>query len=265
MPFDFKKYDEKCNGLTPEQLQREWDHYTRLIASASTSTAISGAAIPATTLGVSAVGIAVAAPAIHNARKKRAIIERHLRAHDTTHVTRGRDVLRSVAVSGAVGLATLDTGYAGVEGVAMAVEHRRLGRRKAKAAAASATTITAQPAEKARAVETVGSYHPVRAMMASSSDMCGLAIRDSPVPHAAYDYPQQEALPGQPGYQMAPNLCRFLRADTPAWHVGGSDIARQQQQHASVLVMQETGRELWFGLAYMMSPPPPYQKSAYLL
>jgi hypothetical protein len=28
MPFDFKKYDEKCQGLTVEELQREWQHYT---------------------------------------------------------------------------------------------------------------------------------------------------------------------------------------------------------------------------------------------
>ncbi|KAI1490311.1 hypothetical protein F5X96DRAFT_637069 [Biscogniauxia mediterranea] len=39
MPFDFKKYDEKCAGLTAEQLQLEWNRYTRLITSASTSTA----------------------------------------------------------------------------------------------------------------------------------------------------------------------------------------------------------------------------------
>ncbi|KAI1638225.1 hypothetical protein F4809DRAFT_600864 [Biscogniauxia mediterranea] len=72
MPFDFKKYDEKCAGLTAEQLQLEWNRYTRLITSASTSTAVSGAAVPAT-FGVSAVGVALAAPALHNARKKRTI------------------------------------------------------------------------------------------------------------------------------------------------------------------------------------------------
>ena len=72
MPFDFKKYDEKCAGLTAEQLQLEWNRYTRLITSASTSTAVSGAAVPVT-FGVSAVGVALAAPALHNARKKRTI------------------------------------------------------------------------------------------------------------------------------------------------------------------------------------------------
>src|SRR5690554_593637 len=64
MPFDFEAYDAKCRGLTPEELQREWQHYTRLISGASTSTAVSGLAIPLT-LGVSVIGVGMAAPAIH--------------------------------------------------------------------------------------------------------------------------------------------------------------------------------------------------------
>ncbi|KPM36964.1 hypothetical protein AK830_g9586 [Neonectria ditissima] len=48
MPFDFKAYDQKCNALTAEELQREWEHYTRLISGAATSTAISGIAVPFT-------------------------------------------------------------------------------------------------------------------------------------------------------------------------------------------------------------------------
>ncbi|KAI5922463.1 hypothetical protein F4810DRAFT_673876 [Camillea tinctor] len=116
MPFDFKKYDEKCAGLTAEQLQLEWNHYTRLITSASTSTAVSSAAVPAT-FGVSAVGVVLAAPALHNARKKRTIIERHLQTHNTTHITRARDVLPSVAISGASGVMGLHGSHAAAEAI----------------------------------------------------------------------------------------------------------------------------------------------------
>ncbi|CAG7561071.1 unnamed protein product [Fusarium equiseti] len=123
MPFDFKAYDQKCQGLTLEELQREWQHYTRLISGAATSTAVSGCAIPLT-LGVSTIGVAMAAPAIHNARKKREIIERHLNRLNSTHHTRKRDVLGSMAVSGTIGVVTLGVGTMGAEAVATAgAEH----------------------------------------------------------------------------------------------------------------------------------------------
>ncbi|KAM0227390.1 hypothetical protein ACHAPO_011576 [Fusarium lateritium] len=123
MPFDFKAYDQKCQGLTLEELQREWEHYTRLISGAATSTAISGCAIPLT-LGVSTIGVAMAAPAIHNARKKREIIERHLNRLNATHQTRKRDVLGSMAVSGTIGVVTLGVGTMGADAVATAgAEH----------------------------------------------------------------------------------------------------------------------------------------------
>ena len=44
---------------------------------------------------------------IHNARKKRAIIEAHLQALGTSHDTRKRDVLGSMALSGTIGGLTL--------------------------------------------------------------------------------------------------------------------------------------------------------------
>ena len=117
MPFDFVAYDQKCAGLTAEELQREWQHYTRLITGAATSTTVSGLALPLT-LGVSSVGIAMAAPAIHNARKKREIIERHLQRHNAHHVTRKRDVLGGAAVSGTIGVVTLGVGTMGADVVA---------------------------------------------------------------------------------------------------------------------------------------------------
>ncbi|KAM0209005.1 hypothetical protein ACHAQI_006701 [Fusarium lateritium] len=123
MPFDFKAYDKKCQGLTLEELQREWEHYTRLISGAATSTAVSGVAIPLT-LGISTIGVAMAAPAIHNARKKREIIERHLNRLNATHHTRKRDVLGSMAVSGTIGVVTLGVGSMGADAVATAgAEH----------------------------------------------------------------------------------------------------------------------------------------------
>ncbi|KAJ9664042.1 hypothetical protein H2198_000545 [Neophaeococcomyces mojaviensis] len=123
MPFDFKKFDVKCASMSIDELQREWEHYTRLISGSATSTAVSGAAIPFT-LGVSVIGVGLAAPAIHNARKKREIIERHLNRHGTTHVTRKRDVLTPMAISGTVGLVTLGIGSAGADAVTnAAAEH----------------------------------------------------------------------------------------------------------------------------------------------
>ncbi|KAJ4170986.1 hypothetical protein NW754_007129 [Fusarium falciforme] len=104
MPFDFKAYDEKCRGLTLEELQREWEHYTRLISGAATSTAVSGMAIPSPS--------------------KREIIERHLNRHNSTHHTRKRDVLGSMAVSGTIGVVTLGVGSMGADAVATAgAEH----------------------------------------------------------------------------------------------------------------------------------------------
>lgn len=123
MPFDFKKFDAKCANMSIDELQREWEHYTRLISGSATSTAVSGAAIPFT-LGVSVIGVGLAAPAIHNARKKREIIERHLQRLGTTHHTRKRDVLTPIAISGTVGLVTLGVGSAGAGAITnAAVEH----------------------------------------------------------------------------------------------------------------------------------------------
>jgi hypothetical protein len=119
MPFDFKKYDAKCAAMSVDELHLEWQHYTRLISGASTSTAISGIAVPFT-LGVSTVGVAVAAPAIHNARKKRAIIEKHLQKLGTTHNTRKRDMLGPMALSSTVGVMTLGVGAMGADVIGQA-------------------------------------------------------------------------------------------------------------------------------------------------
>lgn len=69
-------------------------------------------------MGVSTIGVAMAAPAIHNARKKRDIVEKHLNKHYTTHVTRKRDVLGGVAISGTIGVVTLGVGTMGADAIA---------------------------------------------------------------------------------------------------------------------------------------------------
>jgi hypothetical protein len=123
MPFDFDTYDEKCSEMSPEELSREWNHYTRLITGSSTSTTISGLALPFT-LGISGIGILIGSAGIHNARKKRAIIDRHLARHQEQHRTRVRDVMGSMMFSGAVGVATLGVGGWGAEALmAEGLEH----------------------------------------------------------------------------------------------------------------------------------------------
>jgi hypothetical protein len=110
MPFDFEEYQSKCSTLSPEELQREWENYTRHIAGGATSTAGSVLFAPLTA-GASLVGLGLSTPRIHNARKKRAIIETRLQAHGTTPHTRKRDVVAPMAVAGAIGGLTL--GFAG--------------------------------------------------------------------------------------------------------------------------------------------------------
>ena len=106
MPFDYDKYREKCNGMTAEQLQKEWENYTRQISAGATSTATSILFMPVTG-GASVVGVGLSAPRIHNARKKREIIEAGLKARGTTHHTRKGDVLAPMAISGIIGGLTL--------------------------------------------------------------------------------------------------------------------------------------------------------------
>lgn len=110
MPFDYEQYQQKCDGLTNEQLQKEWDNYTRQIAGASTSTATSVLFTPLTA-GVSLIGLGISAPRIHNARKKRAIIEAGLNARGETTNTRKRDVIAPMAIAGT--LSGLTLGLAG--------------------------------------------------------------------------------------------------------------------------------------------------------
>jgi hypothetical protein len=100
MPFDFQEYQKKCNGMTTEQLNQEWDNYTRQITSGATSTP-SSVLLSVFTGGVSLAGQGFSAPRIHNARKKREIIEAGLQARGTTHHTHVKDVPVPMATVGA--------------------------------------------------------------------------------------------------------------------------------------------------------------------
>jgi len=110
MPFDYNDYQNKVNTLSNEQLQKEWENYTRQIAGGATST---GAAVlfSPLTAGISLIGLGLSTPRIHNARKKRAIIEKGLQERGATHNTRKRDVALPMAISG--GIAGLTLGLAG--------------------------------------------------------------------------------------------------------------------------------------------------------
>lgn len=117
MPFDYEEYENKCSALSPEALQKEWENYTRHIAGGATSTAAPVLFAPLTA-GASLVGLGLSTPRIHNARKKRAIIETHIQAHGTTHHTRKRDVVAPVAVAGTLGGLTLGLAGPGADLIA---------------------------------------------------------------------------------------------------------------------------------------------------
>ncbi|KAF4627018.1 hypothetical protein G7Y89_g11142 [Cudoniella acicularis] len=127
MPFDYIEYQKKCDSLTTEELQKEWENYTRQISGGATSTAASVLLGPATG-GVSLLGLGFSGPRIHNARKKREIIEASLKTQGATHHTRKRDVLGPMAVAGAVGGVTMGLAGSGLDAGVVAtgavVEHK---------------------------------------------------------------------------------------------------------------------------------------------
>jgi hypothetical protein len=134
MPFDYEDYQKKINTLTTEQLHKEWENYTRQIAGGATSTATSVLFSPLTA-GISLIGLGLSGPRIHNARKKREIIEAGLQARGTTHQTRKRDVIAPMAVAGTLGGLTLGLAGPGADmiagevvghGVEYAVSHAAL-------------------------------------------------------------------------------------------------------------------------------------------
>ncbi|KAH8805540.1 hypothetical protein F5884DRAFT_799761 [Xylogone sp. PMI_703] len=117
MPFDYEAYQKKCNELSTEELHREWENYTRQLAGGATSTTTSVLFAPLTA-GISLLGLGLSAPRVHNARKKREIIEAGLQARGTTHNTRKRDVVAPMAIAGTISGLTLGLAGPGADLIA---------------------------------------------------------------------------------------------------------------------------------------------------
>lgn len=92
--------------MTTEQLRNEWNHYTRQLAGGATSTATSVLLAPMTG-GGSLVGLGLGPAKVHNARRKREIIEAGLRAKGTTHQTNKMDVIAPMMFTGAISGVTM--------------------------------------------------------------------------------------------------------------------------------------------------------------
>lgn len=112
--FKFDEFDTLCGELDGEQLQLKWQHYTRALSAASTSTAVATLAAGPTG-GVSMIGAMIAGPLIHNARKKRQIIERHMRTKGIEPETRNKDIYGPMGFSAVLGGATMGVGSVGAE------------------------------------------------------------------------------------------------------------------------------------------------------
>lgn len=112
--FKFDEFDALCGELDGEQLQLKWQHYTRALSAASTSTAVATLAAGPTG-GVSMIGAMIAGPLIHNARRKRQIIERHMKSKGMEPETRNKDIYGPMGFSAVLGGATVGVGSVGAE------------------------------------------------------------------------------------------------------------------------------------------------------
>jgi hypothetical protein len=211
MPFDYKEYQKKCDGLTTEQLQAEYENYTRQLAGGATSTATSVLFSPFTA-GISLVGLGLSAPRVHNARKKREIIEAGLQARGETHHTRKRDVIAPVAVAGTLSGLTLGLAGPGADMIAGQV----VGHGMEYAAAHVALDATGAVAEHKHDKHTHKKAHqklqaqsqifqqPGASQSQLSIDQAGLqtqltaspkppaSIGSQPEPSPAYQYPPRD-------------------------------------------------------------------------
>ncbi|KHJ31500.1 hypothetical protein EV44_g2048 [Erysiphe necator] len=131
MPFDFAAYKAKCDALTTQELQLEWQNYTRQLTSGATLTTTSVMMSPLTS-GISLVALGISVPQIHNARRKRAIIGNKLQSHGMGPHTRRRDIIIPAAITittsgltlGATPLGSeLIGGEAGVKGIEYLATH----------------------------------------------------------------------------------------------------------------------------------------------
>ncbi|CAG8955788.1 hypothetical protein HYFRA_00011657 [Hymenoscyphus fraxineus] len=207
MPFDYVQYQQKVNTLSTEQLQKEWENYTRQIAGGATSTATSVLFSPVTG-GVSLIGLGLSAPRIHNARKKREIIEAGLQARGATHNTRKRDVVAPMAVAGAISGLTLGLAGPGAEMIGGEVGAKGVEYVVAHAALDGTGAILEQKHDdhtKKKAEEKLHLQH--QNFQKQNASMIGQQ-QAMPVPQGMYQLPGVSAPPGmvamalQPGYQL---------------------------------------------------------------
>ncbi|KAJ4386890.1 hypothetical protein N0V93_009789 [Gnomoniopsis smithogilvyi] len=134
--FKFAEFDAQCAELDVDQLQLKWQHYTRALSAASTSTAVA-TLTAGPTGGVSMIGAMIAGPLMHNARKKRQIVEKHMTLKGSTPETRKKDIYGPAMLSGVLGGATFGVSMGAealaVEKVTKIVSHAVIDGALAKA------------------------------------------------------------------------------------------------------------------------------------
>lgn len=93
MPFNREEYARWCAQASNEQLQEDYNKYTRQVATGASATGI-GLALSVFTLGVSLLGSAGGSAMAANAGIKRDIIKTELTSRDRVTLTRGSDIAR---------------------------------------------------------------------------------------------------------------------------------------------------------------------------
>lgn len=86
-----EEFEIICQTLTDEELQLRWQHYTRALASSTTSTVVALVAL-GPTQGISVIGVVVSGPFLYNAFVKRRIVGRHIHSRGIVAQTRKRDI-----------------------------------------------------------------------------------------------------------------------------------------------------------------------------
>lgn len=116
--YKFVEFDAQCSELDADQLQLKWQHYTRALSAASTSTAVSTLTTRPTG-AISMIGAMIAGPLIHNASKKRDIVQRHMESKGSAPDTRNEGIYGPAALSEMPGRASAGVGSVRAEAQAL--------------------------------------------------------------------------------------------------------------------------------------------------